>query len=730
MALFVPRSLSASAESDPWIYVDRRSRRKARVSSACSQVPDAVEAAAKAARSGRAFSAPKEFAPSSVTSSIEEEPCEHAAATHLRRGAGRSARRQGRGDAALSCEAVEQKIHASILACAEEVERSEFWQSCEATLLAAMDELRGASVHPCDAHMPHPLASPLSPTLEAEHSSSSAPSAALAVSSSAVSEGFSPCRAAACCDAHAPSDRLRVSGGSETSGSHAVPVNLPAGSAPCDSQESARRARGRGAEGSLPRSAGGALQTSGAVLEPCLRLRSCALVCLGLGSPTECSDTASCRYQLGLALLLQRRFGISPSRCFVADPAMCEVDFAILQRLGFSPQASTDGSTLPAALRPASASSSPLACPCAAPLRVSAPAASAAASSAAANATSSPCEAAATPAAAHAAPATSSSSVSPTVASSLSLHVREGDFASWTADDAFVIYLLPHCDADLYGKLLSDVFRLSPFCARCREPGCASCGRCLLRCDGRGAPRPEERDACGGGREGPGEAGARGGRRSGETCERRVDAAPSAESARFKDGVGARQASRDAHVAACGARRLRDEEARLRRANCIFRTSAQSFLLIGNAFSSYDMRRARFAPFDFSAHVPASSPSSPSSPLSPSAALSASFSPSSASSASLALAEAASPRSGLLAPSRAAHLLFYFSEFLRERPLSGDFAPHPRAFNDLAVAHADLGRFPASCAGFWAHVQQRQRAEAATQGKNRVKRRGERALQA
>lgn len=58
-----------------------------------------------------------------------------------------------------------------------------------------------------------------------------------------------------------------------------------------------------------------------------------SLVCLGLGSPTACSDTLSCRYQLALAVLLQQLLAIPCSRVRITDPVMNEVDYQVLVAL-------------------------------------------------------------------------------------------------------------------------------------------------------------------------------------------------------------------------------------------------------------------------------------------------------------------------------------------------------------------------------------------------------------
>ncbi|KAL8429645.1 hypothetical protein Efla_004908 [Eimeria flavescens] len=58
-----------------------------------------------------------------------------------------------------------------------------------------------------------------------------------------------------------------------------------------------------------------------------------SLVCLGLGSPTECSDVFSCRCQLALALLIQRLLGIPSERVQVGDPVMNASDVFVLARL-------------------------------------------------------------------------------------------------------------------------------------------------------------------------------------------------------------------------------------------------------------------------------------------------------------------------------------------------------------------------------------------------------------
>ncbi|CDI80139.1 hypothetical protein, conserved [Eimeria acervulina] len=54
------------------------------------------------------------------------------------------------------------------------------------------------------------------------------------------------------------------------------------------------------------------------------------LICLGLGSPSACTDTRSCRYQLAMALLLQQLLQVSASCMHVLDPVMSALDLRIL----------------------------------------------------------------------------------------------------------------------------------------------------------------------------------------------------------------------------------------------------------------------------------------------------------------------------------------------------------------------------------------------------------------
>lgn len=115
-----------------------------------------------------------------------------------------------------------------------------------------------------------------------------------------------------------------------------------------------------------------------------------SLVCLGLGSPTSCSDVLSCRYQLALALLLQKLLRIPSSRVQISDPVMNEVDLQVLDVLSLS-----SGHGQQAEER-----------------------------------------------------------------QPLQGQQHKGEVE-------LVLYLAPHCDADLYGDILGMELALQPFCSRC-----------------------------------------------------------------------------------------------------------------------------------------------------------------------------------------------------------------------------------------------------------------------
>ncbi|KAL8451476.1 hypothetical protein Emag_002698 [Eimeria magna] len=66
---------------------------------------------------------------------------------------------------------------------------------------------------------------------------------------------------------------------------------------------------------------------------------SFSLVCLGLGSPTDCSDVLSCRYQLALGVLLRKLLRIPRGSVQVQDPLMNEVDGLVLSALSLCPPA-------------------------------------------------------------------------------------------------------------------------------------------------------------------------------------------------------------------------------------------------------------------------------------------------------------------------------------------------------------------------------------------------------
>ncbi|KAL8269235.1 hypothetical protein Esti_006844 [Eimeria stiedai] len=66
---------------------------------------------------------------------------------------------------------------------------------------------------------------------------------------------------------------------------------------------------------------------------------SFSLVCLGLGSPTDCSDVLSCRYQLALGMLLRKLLRIPRGRVQVQDPVMNETDALVLSALSLCPHA-------------------------------------------------------------------------------------------------------------------------------------------------------------------------------------------------------------------------------------------------------------------------------------------------------------------------------------------------------------------------------------------------------
>ncbi|PHJ22892.1 srr1 protein [Cystoisospora suis] len=188
-------------------------------------------------------------------------------------------RLKGRGS---SCQINEEEeeirgVTQSLHSCVEELEKSPFWITCKHAILTALQDI------------------------QTSHSSSSSPSSRPSPSSPLPSS----------CPSPSPSSPLPSSCPSPSSpllcSSSLSPPLLSSSSSPSSSYSSSC---------SLP------------------ELR---LLCLGLGSPTECSDTLSCRYQLALALLIQKHF--SCSSVLASDPAMetSSLDYRILQSVGIEP---------------------------------------------------------------------------------------------------------------------------------------------------------------------------------------------------------------------------------------------------------------------------------------------------------------------------------------------------------------------------------------------------------
>ncbi|KFH12121.1 SRR1 protein [Toxoplasma gondii VAND] len=785
-------------------------------------------------------------------------------------------RRQGRrGERTV--EEVETLVQEKILACAKELEHSEFWRSCKDTLERAIQNLRMASSENTGTAAGRSSCRGGFYTSSAASSSLAssdfciAPTAAVAELSPHGCFASSPLSSFQLAEAVASSSESRLHAASSVeapqreeslpgAAAHAAERRASPREIPVEDEEETTLCEAR----APVQNEDGALKTAETTQgegRPCekgeeklkeeqTRKRQdptlqqerkeregdgaernwhgkCTLICLGLGSPTECSDTASCRYQLGLALLIKRMLNISEASTFIADPAMTLTDFALLQRLGFSPQPVVPGRVLPPVLHrdisrffscPCSSSRKSLSPPLPSTSLGASSASGAPFSAAASNA--SPASLPLSPSARLASSAVSSgASASPTAACSSWHSHRELASAPRDSRELFV-FLLPHCDADLYGAVLSEYFLLAPFCASCLRPGCRACGQCMQRCHepGReGHARDKEAN------------GTKSEKENGLDADGRQ---PAPQEEKEKEATwrqrqdGETKREQTPRREASAVRRQRATEAETR-----FQAQARSFLLIGNAFSTYTMRTLRFQPFVFepfprsedeNSHVAvgnsrreekrdsegentqlkttvaaplnprgvqtgvtataegrqaetvdghwktneettqkanasqgkeptaggedavslpsssslSSSSSSPCSSSSRSCYVSSWSStvslPSSSSCSSFAFplssfSPSSSASFSLLSPLRSAHLVFYLQDRLRECRLDGAaFAAYPRAFNDLAVMHADLEKFPCSHSSFWADVAAELSRVAGNETNTKRKRRGKR----
>ncbi|CBZ56066.1 conserved hypothetical protein [Neospora caninum Liverpool] len=690
-------------DPERWTYVrGRRGRASRHPDDESVSLPGGTIAARSACEDGAA-GLPAAFSPAKGGQCGEAVP---GTAGGERRARDRR-RRPGRRSE-MHPEEVEAAVQEKILECAREVEASEFWSRCRDALGRATRYLRGGTSENETCAPPRPcggrfsLASSLSVSASSLSSSAASELSVTSASLPAVScPGVFP-------PLSSPSSPPSQ-GVSETHGA--------SGSACIGTREHKTSVVGEES-----------FEEKDKIDSVASRLRgACTLICLGLGSPTECSDTASCRYQLALALLIQKALGVSPSRSFVADPAMNATDFALLKNIGFSPQPVTPGLVLPRGL-------TTLAFPC--PCRA-ATAAARSASPAFASATSpssvaplrSPptCRSACVP--------SDSSPVSPAPSLSSAARPSVGDPSSPLAlsspgalNDDFFVFLLPHCDADLYGSVLSEFFCLSPFCASCRGPGCLACRRCMQRC--LGASREEsviaQNDTAATGETLPRDAQ----RENTEARDKQHATGHKPVRDLREDGQWGQRDGEESELAgnpredgAAAEDEGRRKVQRLGQAN--LRSRAQSFLLLGNAFSSYAMRRLRFEPFAFSPVAPLEKdgPCEEAGTQAKEGVSPASSSSSSTSSSALSWPSAGS---ALLSPLRPAHVVFYLRDRLRESPLDGAaFPTYPRAFNDLAVMHADLEKFPSSCSAFWETVE-RDRSRAALESEKPKQRKAKR----
>ncbi|KEP65682.1 UNVERIFIED_CONTAM: SRR1 protein [Hammondia hammondi] len=826
----------------------------------------------------------------------EEGWREDATRTHQ---SGRSARdrrrRQGRrGEQTV--EEVETFVQEKILACAKELENSEFWRNCRDTLEHATQCLRiGASENTETGARRSSCRGGFSPSSAASSSLDSS-DLSIAPMSAAALEEPSPrgCSSSSPLSSSPPAEAcessseslLRSSSSAQASASHGAETHASTREIPVKDEEettirgerepvqngertvkTAETTKGEG----TPREKGeekleehrtrrreeATLKQEGKEREGDGAERNwrrkCTLICLGLGSPTECSDTASCRYQLGLALLIKRMLNISDASTFIADPAMTSMDFAVLQRLGFSPQPVVPGHVLPPALH---RDLSCLSCPCSS-VRESLSSPLPSISLGASSTSDSPFSPASSNASAAFVPLSPSaglaSSPVPPGASALP------DAACWSSQSPrelaavprepreLCVFLLPHCDADLYGAVLSEYFLLAPFCVACLRPGCPACGQCMQRCretgteglardtganetrgkkvsgldaDGRQPAAQEDKEKEAKGKqtqdgEGRGEqppprdaSAERLQRTTTDEGNQRLDATAKELAGQASEVAGDEEDPGDSAKGPETTANDKWDGQKVTEDETHFRARARSFLLIGNAFSTYTMRSLRFEPFVFESlprledgksHVavgdsrreekraseggntqlkttvpgsvnprgvqtgvtataegrraetvdghwqtneeetqkvtasqekeptlggedavslPSSSLSSSSSFPSSSSSRSCYIFSSSSSTASLPSSSPCSsfafplssslPSSAsvaLLSPLRSAHLVFYLQDRLREYRLDGAaFSAYPRAFNDLAVMHADLEKFPRSSSSFWVDV--------------------------
>ncbi|XP_026192531.1 uncharacterized protein LOC34620687 [Cyclospora cayetanensis] len=388
-----------------------------------------------------------------------------------------------------------------------------------------------------------------------------------------------------------------------------------------------------------------------------------SLVCLGLGSPTACSDVLSCQYQLALALQLQRLLRIPAGRVRVADPVMSETDKRAVETLF---QLDAGQAAAPSRRR-----------------------------------------------------------------QSYAEEAENEDEEETEADGEIAVYLAPHCDVDLYGEILGAEMQLHGFCTRC-----FSC--------------TQFRDVASAEAEGPTRAAAQREATAASAMEEHA-LEPTAEGASAEHAAGEATGAERGHGAtAAGAVAASATEGKDGYACCSSRREAsrwtcpdvcrrkRGFVLIGNALSSYELRRHLFGDLRFVSaawrfprrHCDASStPGSLAEGGATDTALGAGVADGARASASgqgrppRGDLRAAASRSGRLegaardiqvTPARWALVLFELLPYVSELPLQCSFSPHPRAFNDLAVCRFETPRTEEQRRAFWkAAMQQSQQAAAA-----------------